>query len=80
MATIKDIHVRAFEKWPDGTIRNPRFRRTVMRSLLVFVETDDGRIGHGECWVDGGTPNSLIAFIRGDLRFVPIAVPSARST
>jgi L-alanine-DL-glutamate epimerase-like enolase superfamily enzyme len=68
MAKIKDIHVRAFEKPLDGTIRNPRYRWTVKRSLLVFVETDDGKIGHGECWVDGGTPEPLTAFIRDDLR------------
>jgi L-alanine-DL-glutamate epimerase-like enolase superfamily enzyme len=70
MAKIKDIHVRAFEKPLDGSIRNPRYRWTVKRSLLVFVETDDGKIGHGECWVDGGHPESLIAFLRDDLRSV----------
>jgi D-arabinonate dehydratase/D-galactarolactone cycloisomerase len=68
MTRIKDIHCRAFEKPLDGSIRNPAFRWTVKRSLLVFVETDDGRVGVGECWVDGGTAAPLIAFVEHDLK------------
>ncbi len=76
MSTIRNIHVRALEKPLDGTIRNPRYRWTVKRSLLVFVETADGRTGVGECWVDGGTPGSLTAFIEEDLKPVLVGQDS----
>ncbi|WP_027133027.1 mandelate racemase/muconate lactonizing enzyme family protein [Geminicoccus roseus] len=65
---IKDIHVRAFEKPLDGTARNPRYRWTVKRTLLVLVETENGIVGSGETWVDGGSPGSLTAFIEEDLK------------
>jgi L-alanine-DL-glutamate epimerase-like enolase superfamily enzyme len=65
---IKDIRTRVFERPLDGSIRNPRFRWTVKRTLLVFVETDTGLIGVGEAWSDGGSPDSIIAFIESDLK------------
>lgn len=68
MPTIRDIHVRTLEKPLDGTVRNPRYRWTVKRSFLVFVETSDGRIGVGESWVDGGSPGSLASFVEEDLK------------
>ena len=76
MATIKDIHVRTLEKPLDGTIRNPRYRWTVKRSFLVFVETSDGRVGAGESWVDGGAPGSLKAFVEEDLKPVLVGQDS----
>ncbi len=65
---IKDIRTRLFEKPLDGTTRNPRFRWTVKRTLLVFVETDTGLIGAGETWVDGANAGSLVSFIEEDLK------------
>ncbi len=64
---ISSIRTRVFEKPLDGSTRNAKHRWTVKRSLLVFVETDDGRIGVGEAWVDAGDPGSLVAFIESDL-------------
>lgn len=68
MAEIRNIHVRTLEKPLDGTVRNPRYRWTVKRSFLVFVETADGRVGVGESWVDGGAPGSLASFVEEDLK------------
>jgi L-alanine-DL-glutamate epimerase-like enolase superfamily enzyme len=65
---IKDIRTRLFERPLDGTTRNPRYRWTVKRTLLVFVETDTGLIGAGETWVDGAHAGSLVSFIEEDLK------------
>ena len=65
---IVDIVPRVLTKKMDGRHRNPRFRWTHKQILLVFVLTDDGRVGVGETWSDGGAPDSLVAFLEHDLK------------
>lgn len=65
---ITDVRTRVLERPLDGSIRNPRFPWTVKRSLLTFVETEDGRLGVGESWVDGAAGDSIVAHIRSEVR------------
>lgn len=64
---IESIRTRVITKALDGRQRNPRFRWTEKNTLLVFVEGDDGTLGVGEAWCDGGNPASLAAFITDDM-------------
>ncbi len=65
---ITDIRVLVRVRAMDGTHRNPRFVWRAKQTLLVFVFTDDGRIGTGEAWSDGGGAGSIAAFIAEDLK------------
>ncbi len=65
---IKDIRTRVLTKALDGRQRNPRFRWTEKNTLLVFVEGEDGTLGVGEAWCDGGPPGSLASFINDDIK------------
>ncbi|MEO8753983.1 MAG: mandelate racemase/muconate lactonizing enzyme family protein [Casimicrobiaceae bacterium] len=47
--------------------RNPRSVWREKRALLVFIRTEDGRMGVGEAWCEGGSPLPLIALIEHDL-------------
>lgn len=65
---IRNVRTRILTKALDGRQRNPRFRWTEKNTLLVFVEGEDGTLGVGEAWCDGGPPASLAAFIGDDIR------------
>jgi L-alanine-DL-glutamate epimerase-like enolase superfamily enzyme len=67
MTRITEIIPRVLLKKMDGVHRNPRFRWTHKQCLLVFVRTDDGRVGVGEAWSDVGAAEPLIAFLQQDL-------------
>ena len=48
--------------------RNPRSVWREKRALLVFVRTEDGHVGVGEAWCEGGSPRALVALIEDDLK------------
>jgi L-alanine-DL-glutamate epimerase-like enolase superfamily enzyme len=48
--------------------RNPLIAWAQKNVLLVLVTLDDGRVGIGECWCDGGSPAVTAAYIEQDLK------------
>lgn len=47
--------------------RNPRSVWREKRAFLAFVSTEDGRVGVGEAWCEGGSPRPLLALIEDDI-------------
>lgn len=50
-----------------GTVWNPRVRWDKKRMLFVFVESTCGKVGVGEAWLTGGTPDAIAAIVEQDL-------------
>jgi len=65
--TITEVRCVVLRKKMDGSHRNPRFVWTEKQTLLVFVRTDDGLVGVGETWSDGGSAEPFVAFIDRDI-------------
>jgi L-alanine-DL-glutamate epimerase-like enolase superfamily enzyme len=65
---IVDIVPRVVWKEMSGTLRNPRLRWTRKQVMLVFVVAEDGIVGVGETWSDGGSAEPLVSFLEQDLK------------
>ena len=65
---IADIVARVVWREMGGTLRNPRLRWTRKQVMLVFVVAEDGTVGVGETWSDGGSAEPLVAFLEHDLK------------
>jgi len=65
---IVDIVPRVLRKEMAGGLRNPRLRWRHKQILLVFVIAEDGMVGVGETWSDGGAAEPLLAFLEQDLK------------
>lgn len=69
---IARIRTRIVTKRSDRPERNPRIVWKEKSILLVAVETDDGHVGIGESWCDGGSPAVTASLIEND--FAPLLI------
>ena len=65
--TICKCVTRIVTKQDGRALWNPRTRWTEKRVVLAFLVLDDGTVGVGEAYCDGGTPDSVVAIIERDL-------------
>lgn len=75
VARVKDLKLRLATKRYDGGLRSSVMTWREKNALLVFVETEDGVIGVGEAWCDGGAPDSVAAIIAKDLKGLVVGQP-----
>ncbi|MEO5699808.1 MAG: mandelate racemase/muconate lactonizing enzyme family protein [Casimicrobiaceae bacterium] len=64
---IERILARIDTKRFDRPPRNPRSTWTEKHTFLVFVVTDDGRVGVGEAWCEALAPRTLATFLEADV-------------
>lgn len=64
---VRRVTVRLIERAMGGAVWNPRLRWDKKRMLLVFVESGCGKLGVGEAWLTGGTPEAVRAIVERDL-------------
>lgn len=64
---IKQIRTVVRTQSYDGLRSNPRKRWTRKDALLIFVECDNGMVGIGEAWCEGGSPASIATIIETDM-------------
>lgn len=64
---IARIRTEVISRRSERPQRNPRMSWTQKNVLLVVVETDDGQIGVGEAWCDGGAPSVTGQFVATDI-------------
>lgn len=69
---ITRIYTRIETRRSDRPERNPRMSWKEKNVLLVCIETDDGLVGIGESWCDGGSPAVTASLIEAD--FAPLLV------
>jgi L-alanine-DL-glutamate epimerase-like enolase superfamily enzyme len=64
---IRRVTVRLVERAMGGAVWNPRVRWDKKRMLFVFVESGCGKVGVGEAWLTGGTPEAIRSIVEQDL-------------
>jgi L-alanine-DL-glutamate epimerase-like enolase superfamily enzyme len=65
--TIVACSTRAVSKELNTGLWNPRTRWKEKRVVLAFLTLDDGTVGVGEAYCDGGVPQSVQTIIESDL-------------
>ena len=64
---IDRVDVRVLSTRYETEFRNPHLEFPVKHAVLVFVSTEQGLVGVGESWCDGGDPGSVVTIIESDL-------------
>jgi len=72
---VKDLTVCVATKHYSPGLRNTLHAWNEKHAVLVFVETEDGALGVGEAWCDGGAPETVASLIAKDLKNLVIGRP-----
>ena len=67
LSPIRRVFTRTAVRRSDRPQWNPRTRWSEKRVVIAFVELEDGTLGVGEAYCDGGTAQSVIDLIERDL-------------
>ncbi|MEM7728324.1 MAG: mandelate racemase/muconate lactonizing enzyme family protein [Pseudomonadota bacterium] len=75
---IEDVTTRIVSRSYEGRFSNPHMAWTEKHALIVIVTLEDGTVGIGEAWCDGGDPQRVADFIGSDLAPKVIGEPVQR--
>jgi L-alanine-DL-glutamate epimerase-like enolase superfamily enzyme len=74
---IKRVRTVVVTAQPKSVQWNPRVRWNAKNIVLVILESQEGLLGIGEAFCDGGSPASVVALIENDLGPALIAADAA---
>jgi L-alanine-DL-glutamate epimerase-like enolase superfamily enzyme len=72
---VRDLTVCIATKQYGAGLRNSLHAWTEKHAVLAFVETEDGVVGVGEAWCDGGAPETVASLIAKDLKGLIVGQP-----
>ena len=72
---VKDLTVCVATKQYGSGLRNTLHAWNEKHAVLAFIETEDGVVGIGEAWCDGGAPETVASLIARDLKSLLIGRP-----
>ena len=64
---VSRVDVRVLSSRYEIEFHNPHLAFPEKHAVLVFVTTEDGVVGVGESWCDGGDPATVVRLIESDL-------------